>query len=94
MIHRSVLVAAGIFLSTAALAAPQGKKAQPKLVEVRTCPVTGEAVKGAGGGNEVVGKYRVYFCCAGCKPDFDKLSAAQKAKKVATLAPKPAGKKG
>jgi len=63
-----------------------------KLVEVRTCPITGQKVKGNGSGSEVVGKYRVYFCCAGCQPQLDKLSAKAKAAKVAAVAKKDAAK--
>jgi len=38
------------------------------------CPVTGEtiaSVKDAAGSSTVNGK-KYYFCCAGCKPMFDK----------------------
>jgi hypothetical protein len=42
-----------------------------------------EPVMGKGGDTEVFGKYTVHFCCPGCKPTFDKLSKAEKEKKVA-----------
>ena len=59
------------------------KPSKAKLVEVTTCPITGEAVKDMkAGGSEVVGNYNVHFCCAGCKPNFDKLSASDKLKKA------------
>jgi hypothetical protein len=74
-------------------AAPETKPAASaatnvKLVDIRTCPTTGEKVEGDGGGSTVVGSYKVYFCCAGCKPSFDNLSQAEKEKKVAMLAKK------
>jgi hypothetical protein len=56
--------------------------AQTQLIEVKVCPVTGEAVHGNGAGNEVVDKYKVYFCCGGCKADFDKLTPEQKLQKA------------
>jgi iron-sulfur cluster repair protein YtfE (RIC family) len=62
--------------------------ASAKLIDLRTCPTTGEKVEGDGGGSEVVGNYKVYFCCAGCKPSFDALSKTEKEKKVASLAKK------
>ncbi len=54
----------------------------PKPIDVKVCPMSKEAVKGDGAGNEVVGKYKVFFCCGGCKGNFDKLSAEDKTKKV------------
>lgn len=80
-----VVAAAAMLVGSSALAAGPKHKVKhpaPKLTAVRVCPITGEAVKGKGGGNEVVGKYRVYFCCAACKAPFDKLSKANKLKKV------------
>jgi len=53
-----------------------------KLTQVNVCPITGEAVKGEGGGSSKVGTYEVHFCCAGCKPAFDKLSATDKEAKI------------
>ena len=53
-----------------------------KLVDVMTCPVTGEKVIGEGGGSVVVGKYNVHFCCAGCKSPFEKLTTAEKEEKI------------
>ena len=65
------------------------KPSKTKLVEVTTCPITGEAVKDMkAGGSEVVGNYNVHFCCAGCKPNFDKLTAADKLKKAADASKK------
>jgi len=97
------LSAATAMLTGAALAnAPAkdaGKKAAKKpvatkLTDVKVCPMTGEEVKGKGAGSEVVGNYKVNFCCAGCKPDFDKLSKADKQKKIAEALKKQSGKKG
>lgn len=68
------------------------KPTTAKLVEVKVCPMTGEAVKGKGAGSEVVGKYNVHFCCGGCQPAFDKLSKADKDKKIAAVLNKKPGK--
>ena len=56
---------------------------ETKVTEVRVCPMTLAAVKGDGAGSEVVGNYKVYFCCGGCPAAFDKLSAADKQTKIA-----------
>ena len=76
------------FLLAAVLAAGMGFGAighaedAPKPVDVKVCPMSQEAVKGDGAGSEVVGNYKVFFCCGGCKGNFDKLSAEEKTKKV------------
>jgi len=62
-----------------------------KVTDVKVCPITMHAVKGDGAGSEVVGKYKVYFCCGGCQPEFDKLSAADKEKKAEAAAKKAEG---
>ena len=88
------LSTAALFLVGAAFAAPgkdKGKKKDTKtqkLLVINTCPQTGEDATSAAGGSEVVGKYKVNFCCAGCKPAFDKLSKQEKEKKLAELAKK------
>ena len=91
------VAAAATFVAGAAFAAAPDKKATSKTVEIVTCPMTNESSKGAKGGSEMVtvGKtsYKVDFCCAGCKPDFDKLSAKQKQDKVLALAKKQSGAK-
>lgn len=64
-----------VAIAGAAVAAPVAKhtaKAKPaaKLV----CPVTGEtvaSVKDSAGSSTYKGK-KYFFCCAGCKPMFDK----------------------
>jgi hypothetical protein len=97
MIRTLAMSAAALFLAGASFAGAPGQKTKtaPKLIQLHVCPETGEAVKGEPAGSEVVGKYKVYFCCAGCKPAFDKLSKADKEKKVAELAKKSApAKKG
>jgi hypothetical protein len=58
------------------------KAVKSAKTEVRVCPMTGEAVTGKGAGSQVVGKYNVHFCCAGCKPAFNKLSKAEQQKKI------------
>ena len=100
MIQKTLaLGTAAIFLAGAAFAGPgkdKGKKPAPKKekqVVINVCPMTGEDSKSGAGGSEVVGKYKVNFCCAGCKPNFDKLSKAEKEKKLADLAKKQEGAK-
>jgi hypothetical protein len=56
--------------------------AQVDLIEVKVCPVMHSVVHGKGIGSEVVGKYKVYFCCKGCPEAFDKLTPAQKLQKA------------
>ncbi|MGC8669376.1 MAG: hypothetical protein ACP5VE_14820 [Chthonomonadales bacterium] len=55
------------------------------LVSLEYCPMTGEKVKGAGGGSVVFENYKVNFCCAGCKAPFEKLTDAQKRAKIAAV---------
>lgn len=63
-------------------AATEKAKEAPALIDVKVCPVTKEAVHGEGASSEVVGKYKVYFCCKGCIGAFAKLSPEQKLKKA------------
>ena len=70
-----VVAAAFAALSSTALAAPPHNpaKAAPKKT-VLICPVTGNKIastKLAVGHSMYKGK-TYYFCCAGCKPRFDK----------------------
>jgi hypothetical protein len=64
----------------------KGKKAAaastPKVVEVNTCPIMMGDSSHAGGGSSLVGNYKVNFCCGGCKPKFDSLTAAEKEAKI------------
>ncbi len=53
-----------------------------KRTVVSTCPITGGKVVGMGAGMSVVGNYEVHFCCAGCKPMFDKMTKAQQLAKI------------
>ena len=71
----------------------QNDKQAPTLTEVRVCPIEGGPVKGEGAGSEIVGKYKVYFCCPDCQPKFDKLSKAEKEKKVTVALKKQQDKK-
>ena len=75
---RSTLFAAAALLTLAgsASAAPVVAKAKPATVKATAllCPVTKEkiaSVKDAAGSSTYQGK-TYYFCCAGCKPMFDK----------------------
>ena len=63
-----------------------------KLVDVWTCPMTGEKIadhKGVGDA-VTVGNYRAHFCCPGCPASFAKLSDADKKAKVEEAAKKDA----
>lgn len=85
MVTRILSIACAIaVLAAAAVAAPpaKGKKAAAKTIQVNVCPIQMEKVVGKGSGTSVVGKYTVHFCCPSCKPMFDKLSAAEKTKKI------------
>jgi hypothetical protein len=98
MITRALALTVSLMLlGTAVVAAPTAKHKKPavKTIEVRVCPIEMEAVMGKGGGQEMVGNYNVHFCCAGCKPTFDKLSKTDKLKKIAAALKKQnAAKKG
>jgi hypothetical protein len=79
-------------LTGAVAFAGQTPKTAPKTTDLWTCPMTGEKIadhKGAGT-PAVVGKYTVHFCCGGCDTSFAKLSAKEKAAKVAAIAKKEA----
>jgi hypothetical protein len=59
-----------------------GMVEMPRRTLVSTCPMTGEKVEGAGVGMSSVDSYDVKFCCAGCKPAFDKLTKAEQLTKI------------
>lgn len=75
-----------------AVAAPPAKKApakkpapkKPAIVDVWTCPITGDKVdpKMQAGKPVVVGHYRVHFCCAGCPSQFAKLTPKEQLAKA------------
>jgi hypothetical protein len=65
------------------LAKDQCGNVMASLTEVKVCPMNGEAVTDANAPNEVVGNYKVYFCCAHHKEAFDKLSQEEKDQKIA-----------
>jgi hypothetical protein len=44
------------------------------------------------GGSSTFGRYKVNFCCPGCKPAFDKLSAKEKEAKIKAALKKQGGK--
>ncbi len=84
-------------LAGAALAGPTkgtAKKPVSKLTDVMVCPMTQSAVRGRGGGVQVVGQNRVHFCCAGCQSEFNKLSKAEKEKKITAALKKQRAVKG
>ena len=80
---------AATFLGSAVFAGslyrPQdgGTTTAPALTEVKVCPMNGEAVTDANAPSEVVGNYKVYFCCAHHKEAFGKLSQEEKDQKIA-----------
>ena len=98
----AMFAALSVVSASAVFAAPpkDGKKpvaAKPvvkttaKVTDVWTCPVTGEKIadhKTEAGKPEVVGNYRVHFCCGGCDTSFAKLSAKDKTEKAAAAAKK------
>jgi hypothetical protein len=83
---RTLLLAAAALLCAGAgvrqAQASTSKAHHAALTVVKVCPITGEKVVGNGAGSEVVGAYKVYFCCGGCQPAFDKLSMAEKIAKI------------
>jgi YHS domain-containing protein len=84
MIRPLIAVAATVLLASSAFAA----KPAPKPAAL-VCPVTGDkiaSVKAAAGHSSYKGK-TYYFCCAGCKPEFDK--APQKFVKNTSAPKKP-----
>ncbi len=73
---RSTLFAAAALLSLAGSISAAPVKAKPAAAKAAPliCPVTKEkiaSVKDAAGSSTYKGK-TYYFCCAGCKPMFDK----------------------
>ncbi len=75
--HKSLIAASALlFVTATAFAAPAAPKAKPaaKKAAPIVCAVTGEtiaSVKDAAGTSTYKGK-TYYFCCASCKPTFDK----------------------
>jgi YHS domain-containing protein len=100
---KTVLPAALFALSavgTAALAGPPAAKktpAKPAAKPAEThCAVMGDKIKDASKASKSTFNGKTYyFCCAGCKPEFDKNPAkyAKAADAKATAATKPAAKK-
>ena len=97
MFKQAFALGTALCLTSAAFAAPASstkraakapaKTAKPaKITDINFCPMTGEAAKGSGG--QVVGDKRLHFCCGGCQPDFNKLSKAEQAKKIAEVTKK------
>ena len=87
----AALSLAGLLVASASFAAPDKSK-KSKVVQVMTCPIMGSAAKKGGPSRTLKTKtatYMVHFCCGMCPGQFDKLSAAEKEKKVkAALAKK------
>ena len=92
-----VFTAALVAIAGSAFAAPPvgtptpAAKAPVAKTAAITCPVTGDKIadiKDAAGSSTYKGK-TYYFCCAGCKPAFDK-NPAKFAKDAAKTPVKPA----
>ena len=65
------------------------------LTEVKVCPMNGEALNDVSSApNEVVGNYKVYFCCEHHKDAFSKLSQKEKDQKIAAALAKQNKKDG
>ena len=78
-----LLAMAAVLVSVVAFADPPKKSTKPaKLQDVWTCPIMGSKVTDKKAATAVAGKYRVHFCCAGCPPQFAKLSAKEKQAKI------------
>ena len=88
------LSAAALLVSGAALAGAPQKSKKAKVVHVMTCPIMNTAGKKdltRTFKSKTGTTYMVHFCCARCPGPFDKLSAAEKEKKIkAVLAKKSA----
>ena len=82
--------------SAVTLAKPPKAEKKVKVVDVWTCPMTGQAIKNKADKGVVYGAYRAHFCCADCPASFAKLPAKEQQEKLKTLAakPTPATKKG
>lgn len=95
MIKRvSVLLCSLVFIACATQAASSAQQKRhrrvrraksttaARLTEVRVCPWNGEAVIGDGQAQEQLGRYKIYFCCEEHKPEFDRLTAAEKQQRI------------
>lgn len=79
------------FLASAAIAsalyrnhASSSQETAQALTEVKVCPMNGEPLADVTNApSEVVGNYKVYFCCAHHKEAFSKLSQQEKEQKIA-----------
>lgn len=58
-------------------------RASASMTQVKVCPINGEPVNAKTAPSEVVGNYKVYFCCASHKETFSQLSAEEKQQKIA-----------
>jgi len=57
-------------------------RASASMTQVKVCPINGEPVNTRTAPSEVVGNYKVYFCCASHKSEFNQLSAEEKQQKI------------
>ncbi|HYJ45164.1 MAG TPA: hypothetical protein VEV81_01030, partial [Pyrinomonadaceae bacterium] len=65
------------------------------LTEVKVCPMNGEVLDDVTSApSEVVGNYKVYFCCAHHKEAFNKLPQKEQEQKIAAALEKQNKKNG
>lgn len=57
-------------------------KTSASMTQVKVCPINGEPVNRKTAASEVVGNYKVYFCCASHKAEFSQLSTEEQQKKI------------
>ncbi|BDI33823.1 hypothetical protein CCAX7_58740 [Capsulimonas corticalis] len=75
MIRPLIAVAATMLLASSAFAATPAKVVKKAAAPAAlVCPVTGDKIAsvGAAAGHSTYKGKTYYFCCAGCKPEFDK----------------------
>ena len=82
MFKKLLALGTAAVIMTSVVIAEEAAKEEPKLTEVKVCPMMQAPIKGEGVGSTVVGTYKVFFCCGGCPKAFAKLSKEDQQKKV------------
>jgi len=80
----AVFLVTGVSISGAAQTRRKrhSTKTSASMTQVKVCPINGEPVNAKTAPSEVVGNYKVYFCCASHKSEFNQLSAEEKQQKI------------
>jgi hypothetical protein len=78
-----LLVGGALALTPREKSSQDKQSAETALTEVKVCPMNGAPIKSENAPSEVVGNYKVYFCCAHHKEAFAKLSQEEKEQKIA-----------